>query len=441
MNAMRHMKFATLFALGVCLLLVSCGGGSAGPAPVVNIAFESAKGALGIASTFSWTSTYATSCAGQDGLIGVQPLAGSKSVTLNARGQFKYTMVCSGPGGTTSATAVLQIPLAVLSSSYENSAAATEALGSQPMAGNAVAFADFFQDGSYSMVSHTLEYDPSNLASATSYGRIQFWKQVDGAWQDKTSQLMSDTTGCLHPRKAIVADFNQSGRPSVLFACHGFDASPYPGESMHLLLSKADGTYSHLRLPFIGYFHSASAADVNGDGYPDVVVADPLVEGKPYVLLNQQNGSFSKDTTRFHPAVAGQKIYTAELINFYDPGKYDVFLGGYEQSGNWPAAILVNDGAGRFPAGVRLPSVSGFGLPTDIVFKNGYIFLARTIDASTNFYGGAAIQKINFQTSESSLIHEHYGAYANGRTWINWIRPHSWNIVSMDQSYGVTVAR
>jgi hypothetical protein len=356
---------------------------------------------------------------------------------------------CGGGGSSTapisSSPATVSYPAAaLLGSSYENSAKAGEIMGSQSLpnevrGGNAVAFGDFFHDGNYSMVTHSLVYNPADPSTSKKYGAIHFWKLINGTWTDSTSSILANTVGCLHPRKAIVADFNRTGRPSIFFACHGFDASPFPGESPHLLLSQADGTYKNVTLPFTGFFHSASAADLNGDGYPDVVVTDNF--SRPYVLLNNQSGGFTADLTRIPASTAGQPIFTAELIDVYGTTKYALFLGGHEQSGSWPATLFPNDGSGSFVSTkpVILPSLSGYGFPTDVVFKNSTFYIARTIDASSNFYGGAAIQKVTFPTLTSSNLYQHSGSYSSGTQWINWIIPNNGKILSKDSLYGVSV--
>lgn len=357
---------------------------------------------------------------------------------------------CGGGGSSntnsinTTPQAIIYQAAALLPSSYENSAKAGEIMGAQNLpkevqSSNSVAFADFFQDGTYSMVTHSLIYNVADSSTANQYGSIHFWRLVNGTWMDRTSALLSNTTGCLHPRKAIVADFNRSGRPSVFFACTGFDASPFPGESPRLLLSQADGTYTNVALPFHGYFHSATSADLNGDGYPDVIVTDNFT--LPYVLLNNKNGGFTSDLTRIPSSIVGQPIFTAELLDVFGTGKYDLFLGGHEQSGNWPATILPNDGNNSFisTASVSLPSLPGYGFPTDVLFKNNSFYLARTIDAFANFYGGAAIQKITLPSMTSQTLYQHSGSYSSGTKWINWIISNNGNIVSKDLLYGISV--
>jgi hypothetical protein len=120
------------------------------------------------------------------------------------------------------------------SGSYENKMAAAMVVGAQVLPGevqaaNAVAYADFFQDGTYSMVTHTLVYDPSKPSTSNDYGTVHFYKMAGGRWVDHSRDILKNQAGCLHPRKAIVADFNRDGKPDVFFACHGFDAPPFPG--------------------------------------------------------------------------------------------------------------------------------------------------------------------------------------------------------------------
>ncbi|TFW07011.1 DUF4214 domain-containing protein [Oxalobacteraceae bacterium OM1] len=337
-------------------------------------------------------------------------------------------------------------PIVPKTSSYENKAAAGEALGPQALPaevrrGNAVAFADFFQDGTYSMVTHSLAYDPQDPSTATQYGRIHFWRRVNGQWMDDTARLLTDTTGCLHPRKAVVADFNQSGRPSIFFACHGFDAPPFPGEQARLLLAQPDGTYKNILLPFSGFLHSAAAADIDGDGYPDVLLTGEATTGGPVILMNNRDGTFRLDASRLPASTKGQPIFTAEFFDVSGRGKYDVFLGGHEQSGTWPATILPNDGAGSFAStkAVILPGVPGYGFPTDAVFKDGNLYLARTIDDLSKFYGGAAIQKVNYATLSTATLHTHTGAYASRDVWINWIIPYNGTITPMNAAFGFSV--
>lgn len=435
-------------------VLSACGGGGSSPAaapqpvPTVALAFSQSRLLPGATTVLTWSSTNATSCSASGAWSGVQPASGSLSVTPASSGAQSYTLTCTSAGGSASASAPLTVTIPVLASSYENKAAAGQLLGTQQLpseagAGNAVAFADFFQDGAYAMVTHSLEYNSQDASTANKLGHIHFWKKVNGEWIDKTSALLANNVGCLHPRKAVVADFNADGKPDVFFACHGFDAPPFPGESPVIMLSQADGSYRTSVLPVKGFFHSAAAADINGDGYPDVLVADNMSAGQPYFLINNKDGTFTPDMTRLPADTKYQPIFTTELIDFGHTGKYDVFLGGHEQqsTGNWQAAILPNDGTGNFAgtARVLLPQLPGFGFPTDIAYDNGAIYLARTVDDPANFYKGAAIQKISYPSLASQSLYQHTTPYSSGTYWINWIVPYQGSIVTMDSLYGVVL--
>lgn len=462
-----NKNFAALMA--VMITLTGCGGGGgtsspvpATPAPVVTpapapvvipsptvtLALSQSKVSLGNTSTVTWSSTNATSCMASGAWSGTQAISGTSIQTPTTSGASAYTLICTGAGGSANQTATLIVPIPVLKSSYENKVAVADAIGQQILPrevwqGNAVAFADFFQDGTYSMVTHSLEYNSQDQSTSGKFGHIHFWQKISGSWVDNTPKLLSSNLGCLHPRKAVVADFNGDGVPDVFFACHGFDASPFPGESPHLLLSQADGTYKNMTLPVTCFCHSATAADVNGDGFPDVLVADNMIQHTPFFLINNKDGTFTKDLARIPPDAMNKPIFTTEMIDFNQSGKYDVFLGGHEQdpSVNWPATILPNDGSGGFTSTTRviLPSLQGYGFPLDIVFKNGNIYLPRTVDASANFYQSYAIQKVAYPALTSSLLYQHSGPYSNGVSWVNWIIPSNGNVVNLDSVYGVSV--
>jgi hypothetical protein len=354
-------------------------------------------------------------------------------------------------GGSTTQTA--NVPRESAASSYANKIAAAAELGPQPLpgevlSGNAVAFADFFQDGSLGMVTHTLAYDYRDIDTATQWGQVRFYRRENGVWSDRSSLLLADSAGCLHPRKAVVADFNRDGQPDVFFACHGFDAEPFPGEQPLLLLSQPDGRYAGSKLPVTGFTHSAAAGDIDGDGFPDLLLVGNMEQSTPYFLINNRDGSFSIDLSRLPDDVKYRPIFTAELADFFGTGHYDAFLAGHESdSFNALATLYPNDGTGHFRSTVPvvMPRLAGYGFVTDVVFVGQNIYLARTMDDSAHFYDGAAIQKVSYPAMTSQSLHASTGFLPRAEnwpwatSWINWIIPYQSGIVTLDSGYGISV--
>ena len=357
-------------------------------------------------------------------------------------------------------------PIIPQASSYVNKITAATVLGPQTMPpevteSNTVAFADFFQDGTYSMVTHSLEYNYS-AANANEFGHIKFYKNVNGVWVDNTSKLLTNTVGCLHPRKAIVADFNGDGKPDVFFACHGLDVAPYPGEHPHVLMSQPDGTYANITLPEICYCHSASAADATGHGFADILVTDNMISHTPFFYTNH-NGALIKDTSRFgqilsqpndgsvgYPGVSygSPAIYTAELIDFYGTGRYDAFLAGTAPDnvwGNWAPSIFKNDGSGIYTQAnsVKLPYDKYYESTLDIVFENGIVYLTSVHEnnGQGSTYGFSNIAKIDLSKMNYTQIYSNNTNFANGHGWLNWIIPYKGNIVSQSAAYAVSVSQ
>ena len=349
--------------------------------------------------------------------------------------------------------------LPVLKSSYENKIAAGAALGPQNMplsSNNAYAFADFFQDGNYALVSHSLIYaktrDPSLL------GSISFYRMEAGQWVDRTSQLLADSSGCLHARKALVADFNGDGKPDVFFACHGYDfPGGFRGEQQRVLLSQADGKYRNVVVPVTCFCHGASAVDFRGDGFADIVVTDNLIRYTPFFLKNQRDETFAVDTTRLlGNSATGQdpeslftkSIFTAEFIDFSGTGRYDLFLAGNEPGSNGAATrfefvpqILKNDGNNSFIGTEKrkLPVNATYGIVLDIVFIDGKIHLSRSgLKQPERYYTEAVIEEVNYSTLSSRVTYYHSGVYpaqVSQSQWINWMISYQGRPAPMDRAF------
>lgn len=344
-------------------------------------------------------------------------------------------------------------------SSYENKMAAISAIGpisfqntfgsglaTKFLNSNSLAYGDFFGDGKYALVEHSFEYDWT-AATADKIGQIYFYQQIDGKWVDKTSELIADTVGCLHSRKAIVADFNQDERPDVFFACSGIDQNPFGGEPSLLLTSNAQGKYtkSFLSSDTLTYTHGASAADINGDGYPDIAITDlgcGSNRGGIGFFVNNQDGTFTFNKSLLPAIELCKNAFTAELIKFPGRNAYDLFLSGHGSTPEYDLVpqVVINDGDGNFSTTSILPDIETYGLALDTIYYNGFLYLLRTIDTSPGFYSATAIQKIKYpEMTNSELIYTHSGNYSNGTAWVNWIGIHNGRIVAPNSDYGLSI--
>lgn len=410
------MRSTSLISIVLSLMLSACGGGGGG----------------------STTNVTASTAAGSTSGSGDTPAA-------------------PAPAPTVQPTKAASLSL----SSYENKMAAINsigplsltdtfgsALGNSFLHSNSLAYGDFFGDGNYALVAHSFEYDWT-AATADKKGHIYFYRQANGKWIDNTSALIDDTSGCLHPRKAVVADFNQDGRPDVFFACTGIDQPPFSGEPSLLLLSNKAGKFTKhfYQSKSPNYTHGASAADINGDGYPDLVITDHgTYDGRGGIgfYINNRDGTFTF-TNSLIPGIDLRKTaYTAELIKFPGRNAYDLFLSGHSSDPqyNQNPQIVINDGTGKFSSSVSFPSVPGYGLALDVIHHNGHAYLLRTIDTNPDFYRAVVIQKVKYpEMTSSEVIYTHTGSFPKANsTWVNWIGVWNGKIVAPDADYGLSIS-
>lgn len=292
--------------------------------------------------------------------------------------------------------------------------------------------ADFFHTGTLNLFTANPRYKlAGSFETANSdpdaRSDLQFWRQSG----DGTSTLLASFKGCRHPRKALVADFNQDGWPDVFVACHGYDApvnGRFPGEKNTLLLSNGQGGFTASEAGPVGFYHGAAAADVDGDGYPDIVVANILNPGaQVHFLMNQRNGTFSVDNTRVL-GLSGGPYFSVEILDVDGDGLLDLIVGGnesYPGASGVETAILYGNVNGVFGATKTVvPPVFERGGVRDftLIANNGQklLYVGRTSlcnDPGTGFYGMRTLQAFNLATGGSVVLLD---AKAD---WIRWWLP------------------
>lgn len=252
-------------------------------------------------------------------------------------------------------------------SSYEN----FRAQGSQPMPGallgssTARALGNFFGSGTalsagafVSIANYNAQAPGATQASAKPSTFAFLRKNADGSYGAPDTTLWDGSSdGCSDATSTAVTDFNQDGKADLFVTCSGYPNNPWPGDTNRLVLSQPDGRYK-ISVVEAGAeagptglrpnFASASAADLNGDGYPDVVLvsnfASPIV-----ILYDPAKNNFTKEEgARANGlSLSNFKVHLADADG---DGTLDLLVGGDETTSYNPAKtqIFLNDGSNRF---------------------------------------------------------------------------------------------
>jgi len=149
------------------------------------------------------------------------------------------------------------------------------------------------------------------------------------------------------------ADFNGDGKPDIFLANLGIDAGPKSGESDSLLLSAPGGQLLNASsgLPASSDFSAAAAAAaLNGDNVIDIYVGTQCCGNTPYFLINDGKGNFTKDFSRLPPELQTARNNTnvyggAALVDVNNDGFPDLVLGSAYAA---ISKIYLNDGQGSF---------------------------------------------------------------------------------------------
>ncbi len=278
--------------------------------------------------------------------------------------------------------------------------------------------------------------DPKCLGPAPMYikdeyrAEFQFFKLSSNGNLERTTTTVQ---GCLTPRKAIVADFNNDGHPDIFVACHGWDMAvngKWPGEINKLLLNDSKGqgkfTVTDVGTTTNNYYHGAAAADVNGDGWIDIVIADSFRSpgSNLTVLINQKDGTFQFDNNR----IFGQEkspYYSVELVDVDSDGIVDIIAGGHESPmGEAETVILYGNANKTFGTRKKvIPVVSTGPVALDFtVLTNNKS--EKILYVTRSNYSNSILQSFNLNTGISSLVYNQVGK------WIEWWMPQTKNGVS-----------
>jgi hypothetical protein len=195
----------------------------------------------------------------------------------------------------------------------------------------------------------------------------------DGTFQEQKEYSVSE-----RPNSAIIADVNGDGKPDLIVEEYTYNPSMDTAGAVGVLLGNGDGTFGPEKTFTLGQGpNGITVADVNGDGFPDIIVANRYPHysgmGTVSVLLGNGDGTFQKQSTidvGGNPRsvvvgdASGDRRPDLVVTNFADET-----LGVLRGNGDGTFQVQQTFAVGRGPSAAVLADVNGDGRP-DLVDVN-----------------------------------------------------------------------
>jgi hypothetical protein len=235
---------------------------------------------------------------------------------------------------------------------------------------SSVAVADVNGDGKVDLVAVNVCANNSS-GNCTSHGSVAvLLGNGDGTFQAAVTYDSGDDLA----NSIAVADVNGDGKPDLVVANLG-----RPSGSVGVLLGNGDGTFQPAVIYDSGgdFASSVAVADVNGDGKPDLLVAnecaDSNCDGSVGVLLGNGDGTFRAVVTYSSGGLNAMSVAIADLNS---DGKRDLLVANECASAKLcgstgAVAVLLGNGNGTFQAAIEYASGGAFPNSLAIADLNG----------------------------------------------------------------------
>ena len=238
------------------------------------------------------------------------------------------------------------------------------------------------------------------------------------------NQIADVQPGLTQVRKCVLADFNNDKQDEIMLFSSGYDANPFPGDSLGIFYVK-EKRYQYLSKD-IGYFHGGATGDINNDGLQDIVAysgASTNIPMHPTCYVNNGTGNFQLNNSIFKNfnLDGTDNYYTVELFDVDSDGWLDLLLGGQGR------LVMIPNNKGIFDRlnGKIIQNESDLEL-MDITFldfdKDGKLDILTMNNKSR--YNGYGLRLLLNKGSEFIDATSSYFDVVNGSgasAWIKWI--------------------
>ncbi|MGD0469076.1 MAG: FG-GAP-like repeat-containing protein [Terriglobales bacterium] len=349
----RILSASVLFVIVIAVLTVFAGSAIAqNPVPFLDqplVPDATAPGGAGFTLTVNGAGFVSSSTVDWNGsplattfIKGTQLTAAVPASDIATASTAAVTVVSPSPGGGVSSTLYFSIAVAGASVSFLPPKT-YETGGINP---SSVAIADLRGDGKLDLVVAQCSTNSCPQAEG-SVGVLL--GNGDGTFQPPTVY----DAGGWNASSVIVTDVNGDGKLDIVVA-GGCDPSldcagaPFIHGYVGVLLGNGDGTFQPVATYSSGDYYAVSvaAADVNGNGKLDLVVANGFGEGSVGVLLGNGDGTFQPAVTYDSGGYAARSVAVGDVNG---DGKLDLVVANFVSS---VAGVLLGNGDGTFQPAV-----------------------------------------------------------------------------------------